>query len=505
MEKEQEYNDKSDWYFTKVISKLISAIYIAVLIWSHPFRIKSNLPNNSIFSIESATVPAAALALLFATNLFLVIIFNVISIVFLAKGRSKASFITDGLSSLAAFVSFAAYPITYLRFLIKPDVNDINLSIIYIVAMYFLINGIVRMIQFRKDNVKIRFGYYIPALLTVLSTMIVWSLWVSVLLRPMPYDNYYKDTFEHDPALTAQAENYIRGGVSVGGDLYCINALSDNEYGLIKIDSEGNQEVLDTAAYIPVNNLAFGDHTIYYLKYNEYCKDVYIACSWTEGTSYFKLCAFDINTGEIKEYGSDEFPDDIGSSLYYSVLIGIRDGKLFLMTRSLEDPLCFEHYTIDVSGDEVSMSSISRYSWDIYSGGFLLDYNDLIISMYSCLICDHSNFDVVDHEGYRYEFDDGFLYQCFQNDNGRWIRSDTNSMNCVVDFNVYNNTLYILRYNKDEEYFELYTGNDLSNAECISTFTLPLENTIMIKYIRLLVSDGYICIVDDTDIHTVSV
>ena len=505
MEKDIEYNDGSDWYFTKVISIIICAIYIAVMFFSQPFKVKSNFPNNSIFSISSAALPIAMIKLLFVITLVLIIAANIISIVFLAKGRSKASFICDGISSLAAFLTFGAYPLTYLRFHIKPDVNYLDFSIFYIVAIYFLINGIVRIIQFKKDEVKLRFGYYIPTLFTILSVVSVWSLCAVVLTIPMPYDNYYKDYFEHDPALTAQAENYLRGGVSVDGNIYCVSALSENEYGLIKINSEGEQEILDTAVYIPVKNLAVGDHTIYYLKYNEYSEDVYIACEWTEGTSYFKLCALDIDSGEIKEYGSEEFPDDIGKSLYYSVLIGIRDGRLFLMTRSIEDPLCFEHYTIDVSGDEVSMSSISRYSWDIYSGGWLLDYDDLIIRMYSCLICDHSNFDVIDHEGYRYELDDIFLYQCFQNDNGRWIHSDTNSMNCVVDFNVYNDTLYILRYNKNEECFELYAGNDLSNAECISTFTLPLENTIMIEYIRLLVSDGYICIIDDTDIYTVSV
>ena len=165
------------------------------------------------------------------------------------------------------------------------------------------------------------------------------------------------------------------------------------------------------------------------------------------------------------------------------------------MTRSLEEPLCCELYTIDVTDDVVSMSSITRYSWDIPK------HTTSLTEIYACLICDHNRFDFIDHEGIVYFYEHEHLYQCFMNDKGRWTPNDTSAINCVVDFNVYNNKLYVLRYNKDEGFFALYSGNDINDAECISTFELP-----GVYYnARLLVSDGYICIISDTDIYTIPI
>ena len=93
------------------------------------------------------------------------------------------------------------------------------------------------------------------------------------------------------------------------------------------------------------------------------------------------------------------------------------------------------------------------------------------------------------------------LHECFMNDKGRWEPSYTSAINCVVDYNVYNNKLYVLRYNEDEDYFALYSGNDINDAEYISTFELP-----GVYYnARLLVSDGYICIISDTDFYTIPI
>lgn len=494
--------DKSDWYFTKVISILIAAAYIVSVIKDeYPFKVKFAFSYDSIFDPLAVIPQLTVVRFIFLIAMGLIVLLEIISIVFLARARAKASSVCDIVSGWSGSVAFAYFYGSLLRFALVPQDEGFSKVMFFAAGILFLILGIAYIAGAIKNRTKLKVFYYLPAIVFALLFIGLFALQTNVVMIKTGFDAVNSDKFEYNAEAVAQADNYLRGAVSVDDELIFIQKLSEEEYGLVKMDSKGNREVLDRAPYIAENNLVINGDYIYYMKYPGFWEDVSIGGVKNAETTFFKLCVMNIRTSDISEYKSDTFAGGVGKILYQSSLIGMRDNKLFLVTRSLENHYGYEVYSIALSCNKPDPASVERYAWNLTFGGILGDRDEMREILYNGLIVRHSDFDYIEFDGFKYELSwyDELQVMVPEVHNGKEVWTGSNIwFGHVNDYNVYGGMLYFVRYNKDDGEYYIYKGETLRSAEIIET--IPEPDVRKPDNARLIVSDTYIAIVSCEDI-----
>ena len=489
--------DTSDSCFTKAVSILIAVAYsVTILVNGRPFSVSSALSKYTIFSQTNEYIHLNVIKYLFIANMVLIIVLEIFSIVFLAKGKAKGSAMCEIASSWSGLITFAYYVAAVLRFSLKPTNKGFSFVMYVVAALWFLICGIVYIVKLIKNRVKIKAVYCLPAILVAIAVLGIFAIQTRLVTFKSGFENYSKDEFEYDPDALVQADNYLRGAVSVNDEIYCVHKLSDDEYGLVKIGPDGSMEILDSAAFIAEYNLVINGDYIYYLKYPGFWEDVYIAPSKNAQNSSFKLSAINIKTGEIRESYSDSFVDGLGKNLFNSVLIGMRDDKLFLLTRCVNNHSHFEIYTIVVKDNIPDPSRVERYAWDLNLVTVISSAKDYPEPLYNGLIVSYDYFYYLNFDGVSYK------HQYMENLQGMvltqhpsgyydWAASYTRCHSRVIDYNVYNGKLYFARINYDERTYDIVTG-ELNDDETVIA-SIPFDEfDYFTSNPRIIVSDTYI-------------
>ncbi len=505
-EKKQDSFDANDFYFSKVVSILIAVSYIiTLLVKGTPFDLSSTLSRFTIFSTSANVVPFTGMQVLFIASLVLVICLDVFSLVFLVKGKAKAGAICEAVSCWSAVILFVYYVCAVFRFSVKPTNKGFALVMYSAAGLWFLICGVANIVKFLKNKVKLKIAFYLPAIISFVLFLVLMVMMTRVVLIKQSYDAYNKDVFGCDPSASVQAGNFLRGAVSIDDVVYCVQKLSDNEYGIVKIGGDGSREVLDKAAFIADHNLVVNGDLIYYLKYPGFWEDVYIAPSMTKENSNFKLCTLNIKTGEVRELYSDSFAGSVGINLFDALLIGMRDNRIFMLSRSAINHAYYEIYCINVVDGYPDPASVYRYAWNISLTSSFYDRSGDRETLYNGLIVDYNNFYHVVYGDvcYEHEYTEQLqiLERKWHNESWTWEDSYHNSVfGTVVDYNVYNGVLYYARINWDTRLLEVYRRDDPDTDVLIGTIDVDAIHGY-INRTGIVISDSYLVVVCGTEYY----
>ena len=503
--KNEDRFDQTDWYFTKIISIVIAALYIFKTYKDGtPFYVTSLIKGESIFGITLKIPEFRSVVQLSLIMMALVILLQVYAAWQLHAGRSKASMICDATASIIALVTMGTLILSVYRYMFEPTPR-MALFPLYLGAMlYFLISAGAIIYKFVKNDVKLSKLYFLPAVIVSIASLGLVIGQVNYLRIPQSYDMYRADKFEDCDTVPIGIDNNFRGAVSSDGDLFFVAKMSDGGYGILKTDGSGDYVTLDQAAYIPVCNLVSDGERLFYLKYTEEWGGIDRPLEWSEGCGYFTLCVMDISSEEITEYESKSFPDGLGERLFCSSLVGIRDGRLFFIAGNPENGTRFDVYTISVADGDPDVSSVVRYAWGCSTGTRFIDYGSME-SFYNGLILNHDDFWWIEYNGTRYAYDEyAREAQELINFSGHWENPYDQWIRQANDFNFYDGTIYYLIYNRPDNTYSIFRGTSISEAELYATVPAPGTDPLDSIDARILISDSYVVLTDDAGCVTVA-
>ncbi len=502
--KNEERFDRTDWYFTKIISIAIALLYIIKTFnGATPFNVTPIVTEKSVFIYTLNLPEFISIIHISQLLMWIVILLQCYAMWQLHSGRSKASIVCDVTASITGLVTLGTMIFAVYRYMFKPATKAFLYPLYLVSMLYFLISAGVNTFNFLKNNIVLKKSYFLPAVIASTAALGLIAGQIYYLRIPQSYDMYRADRFDYDYSASIGATNSFRGGVSVDGTLYFTAKISDNEYGIVKTDGSGEYVTLDRAAYIPVSNLVSDGEHLYYLKYSEDWSGLDRPLEWSEGCGYFTLCVMDISSGSIEEYESRSFPAGLGKRLFCSSLVGIRNGRLFFITGNPEKGNMFDIYTISVADGDPDISSAVRYAWHCTTGTRFIDYGSME-GFYNGLIVKHDDFGWIEYDGTKYAYDEysrelmGLIYTHggWENPYEQWVRR-------ADDFNFYNGTVYYLVYNRDDNTYSIFRGGSISEAELFATVPAPGTDPLDSIDARILISDDFLILTDSAGTVTV--
>lgn len=492
--KNKDIYDKSDWYFTKAVSILIAVITaVTVVLKGAPFECVSLLPRDTIFLQPPLKTLTGQFSLVFSAVMGIIVCLEAISIFFLYRTKAKASVVCDAVSGTAGFIAFTSLVLFLLRYAVRPSNRGFDFIIFVIAGLWFLCLGIASVTRAAKNKVKLSTGYYVPAVIGAVLVFAVLLTQIPIIKAPTGFDAYRADSFDYDPGAVFQSCNYLRGGACIDDELIFVKKLSEEEYGLVRMNGSGDIEILDTAPFISSENLVVNNEYIYYLKNTALGEDGYVGGI---------ICVMDIKTDDISEVALSSLSGDPGYRINQAGLIGIRDERLFLATISEDNNLGLEICTIDLKNAQIDPSSLKRYAWDLkYQGSNNID--KIYDRLYNGFIVEYSDFFHPVYNGYRYECDLSYrrgLEGYIQDDHGIWVAPFELWVGFVPDYNVYDGMLNYVRYDSDNREFLVYRGESISTAECIATVPASEALDSDNRKARLLAADSFLALVVGEDV-----
>lgn len=409
-----------------------------------------------------------------------VLVMNVVSIALsFAESDGEESRRLKIVSSFLFLAAHAEYLLMALVFF-SGEISNVSYTISSVVILlffaYILISNLIRG---RDKNAKIVKKRMIPVYVTV-------GLFILFMAYPLVnefalehgYTKYLMDRYSMGFYDNSDIYNSLNRGTVIDGEVYCTRLEKDHWY-LLKVAPNGDYEILDSSVGFCVTMLTSRGDNLFY---------------WKNVDETFYLCVMNVKTGTVNEHSILDFDLEFNENPYaanYGRFLEVKGDKLYFLRPNST------LWRVDITGDDIDVSSLEKYAYDINHNNLGSLYPDLAVS--NAFIREFGNYmDGSTIDGYTvYPTAVSYtMYDLYS------VKDDyTYHIEHVITYTISNGTVYYVvevspETSSEETTYELYcAGPDLASPRLIG-------NVDGSGLIHLIVSDAYLVCNDASGITT---